>query len=299
MINSLKKKIELSNLLGRIETDFNSKEIVSDLDKCHGLPKAHVIGITGAPGAGKSSMIDKLIKYIRKKKKSVGVIAIDPSSEKSGGALLGDRTRLLLDPMDENIFVRSMASKNMLGGISELTFPTMVVMRSIFDFIIIETVGVGQSEIFIRDIADTVILGVQPGSGDTIQFMKSGIFEIPDIIVVTKSDITKLADITYADLSGSKGYFQNQDAWNINIIMISSFKDIGFDSLYNELILRWKWLGEKNNLYKMRLNQDLKWIKNKISKSYGEKGLQKVENDIDYQGLPFSTLKKISEKLDL
>ena len=227
------------------------------------------------------------------------MIAIDPSSEKSGGALLGDRTRLLLDPMDENIFVRSMASKNMLGGISELTFPTMVVMRSIFDFIIIETVGVGQSEIFIRDIADTVILGVQPGSGDTIQFMKSGIFEIPDIIVVTKSDITKLADITYADLSGSKGYFQNQDAWNINIIMISSFKDIGFDSLYNELTLRWKWLGEKNNLYKMRLNQDLKWIKNKISKSYGEKGLQKVENDIDYQGLPFSTLKKISEKLDL
>ena len=299
MSYSLKKKIELSNLLGKVETNFNSKEIIQNLDKLHSLPKAHVIGITGAPGAGKSSMIDKLIKHIRKKKKSVGVIAIDPSSEKSGGALLGDRTRLLLDPMDENIFVRSMASKNMLGGISELTFPTMIVMRSIFDYIIIETVGVGQSEIFIRDISDTVILGVQPGSGDTIQFMKSGIFEIPDIIVVTKSDIIKLAEITYSDLSGSKGYFQTQDSWNINIIKTSSFKDLGFDILYDELSLRWKWLGENKNLNRMRLNQDLKWIKNKISKSYGEKGLHKIEKEINYSGRPFMTLKKFSDKLDL
>ena len=298
MSNSLKKKIELSNLLGKIETNFNSKEIIRNLDKLHSLPKAHVIGITGAPGAGKSSMIDKLIKYIRKNKKSVGVIAIDPSSEKSGGALLGDRTRLLLDPLDENIFVRSMASKNMLGGISELTYPTMVVMRSIFDFIIIETVGVGQSEIFIRDISDTVILGIQPGSGDTIQFMKSGIFEIPDIIVVTKADITKLAEITYADLSGSKGYFQNQKSWNIDIIMTSSFKDLGFDNLYNSISSRWKWLQAKDNLSGLRLNQDLKWIKNKISKSYGEMGLKKIEKEIEYKGSPFSTLKKISIKLD-
>ena len=299
MSTSLKKKIELSDLLGKIETNFNSEEIINNLDKLHSVPKAHVIGITGAPGAGKSSMIDKLIKYIRKKKKSVGVIAIDPSSEKSGGALLGDRTRLLLDPLDENVFVRSMASKNMLGGISELTFPTMVVMRSIFDFIIIETVGVGQSEILIKDISDTVILGVQPGSGDTIQFMKSGIFEIPDIIVVTKADINKLAEITYADLYGSKGYFQNQDSWNINIIMTSSFKDFGFDDLYNEISLRWKWLEDNDNLYSFRLNQDLKWIKNQISKNYGEKGLNKVEKKIEYKGSPFSTLKKISEKLDL
>ena len=192
-----------------------------------------------------------------------------------------------------------MASKNMLGGISELTFPTMVVMRSIFDFIIIETVGVGQSEILIKDISDTVILGVQPGSGDTIQFMKSGIFEIPDIIVITKGDINKLAEITYADLNGSKGYFQNQDSWNINIIMTSSFKDFGFDDLYNELSLRWKWFEDNDNLYSFRLNQDLKWIKNQISKNYGEKGLNKVEKKIEYKGSPFLTLKKISEKLDL
>ena len=186
----------------------------------------------------------------------------------------------------------------MLGGISELTYPTMVVMRSIFDFIIIETVGVGQSEIFIKDISDTVILGIQPGSGDTIQFMKSGIFEIPDIIVVTKADITKLAEITYADLSGSKGYFQNEKTWNINIILTSSFKDLGFDDLYNELSSRWKWLKENENLSSRRLNQDLKWIKNKISKSYGEKGLRKITKEIEYKGSPFSTLKKISMKLD-
>ena len=122
--------------------------------------------------------------------------------------MLGDRTRFLLNPSDEKVFVRSMASKSFLGGISELTFPSMVVMRSIFDFLIIETVGVGQSEIFIKDISDTVILGVQPGSGDTIQFMKSGIFEIPDIIVVTKCDIDNLSDITFSELSGSRRTFK-------------------------------------------------------------------------------------------
>ena len=179
MIN-LKKKIELSNILEKIEVDGNSLENIELLDNLHSKPKSHVLGITGPPGAGKSSLIDKLIAIIRKKKKTVGVIAIDPSSSKSGGALLGDRTRLQLDPNDGGVYVRSMAAKDYLGGVSELTYPAMTVMRSKFDFLIIETVGVGQSETSIKDIVDTVILCVQPGSGDTIQFMKSGIFEIPD-----------------------------------------------------------------------------------------------------------------------
>ena len=123
----LKKKIKLSNILERVEIDSESKEIIEMLDNYHSNPKAHVIGITGPPGVGKSSLINNLIKNIRKNKRSVGIIAIDPSSTESGGALLGDRTRFTFDFKDENVFVRSMATKNHLGGVSELTYPTMAV----------------------------------------------------------------------------------------------------------------------------------------------------------------------------
>ena len=298
MSKNLKKKIELSYLLEKIETDFNSPEIIDKLDKMHSKAKAHVIGITGSPGVGKSSLIDKLIKHIRDKKKSVGIIAIDPSSEKSGGALLGDRTRFLLNPSDENVFVRSMASKSFLGGISELTFPSMVVMRSIFDFLIIETVGVGQSEIFIKDISDTVILGVQPGSGDTIQFMKSGIFEIPDIIVVTKCDIDNLSDITFSELSGSRAYFQNRSGWDISIIKTSSSKNLGFEKLYNEINLRWKWLNMEQRIKVLRENQALKWIESNITKDFGHKGLEKVRKLISRNKSPFRTLNELKKNFN-
>jgi len=298
MIQNLKKKIELSKLLGEIETNFDSMEIVKKLDSLHSKPKAHVIGITGSPGAGKSSLIDKLVRFIRKKKKSVGIIAIDPSSEKSGGALLGDRTRFLLNPLDNEVFVRSMASKSFLGGVSEFTYPSMIVMRSIFDFLIIETVGVGQSETFIKNITDSVVLCIQPGSGDTIQFMKSGIFEIPDIIVVTKSDINNLSDITFADLSGSKPYFQNKNDWEINIVKTSSSQNIGFDQLYLELLSRWKWLNIESRKKKLRIKQDLKWIENNIVKEFGDNGLRKIKNLVSYKKDPFKTLRKLKDSLD-
>jgi len=295
MTRNLKEKIELSELLEKVETNADSLHMQKKLDLFHSKAKAHVVGVTGSPGTGKSSLIDKLVKHLRGKNKSVGVIAIDPSSDKSGGALLGDRTRFLLDPNDDQVFVRSMATKNYLGGVSELTYPTMIVMRSIFDYLIVETVGVGQSETFIRDVSDTVILCVQPGSGDTIQFMKSGIFEIPDIVVVTKSDIEKLPDITFADLSASKGYFQNMNDWDINIILTSSFKNIGFDRLYRNLSLRWQWLNERGRINETRHHQDIRWIKKNILKNFGEKGLKKVEKSIKYKSSPFKTLKYIKE----
>ena len=115
-----------------------------------------------------------------------------------------------------------MATKSYLGGVSELTYPSVIVMRSIFDFLIIETVGVGQSETNIKDIVDTVILCVQPGSGDTLQFMKSGVFEIPDLIAVTKCDLETLSNLTISELLGSKNYFKRNDDWDLNSFSISS-----------------------------------------------------------------------------
>ena len=294
---SLKKKIELSNILEKIEVDGDSLENIKLLDNFHSKPKSHVLGITGPPGAGKSSLIDKLITIIRKKKKTVGVIAIDPSSSKSGGALLGDRTRFQLDPNDGGVYVRSMAAKNYLGGVSELTYPTMTVMRSKFDFLIIETVGVGQSETSIKDIVDTVILCVQPGSGDTIQFMKSGIFEIPDIVVVTKCDMQKLSNQTFSDLSGSSSYFKNKNEWDIKIILTSSHKNIGLNSLEKDIENRWKWLINEDRLNKNRYLQDIEWMKNSIIREFGLAGLKKGFEQINYKKNPFSELARISKVL--
>ena len=292
-MNNLKKKIELSKMLEKIEVDGNSSENIKLLDKFHSKPKSHVLGITGPPGVGKSSLIDKLISIIREKKKTVGVVAIDPSSSKSGGALLGDRTRFQLDPNDGGVYVRSMAAKDYLGGVSELTYPTMIVMRSKFDFLIIETVGVGQSETSIKDIVDTVILCVQPGSGDTIQFMKSGIFEIPDLIVVTKCDMEKLSNQTFSDLSGSSSYFKDKNAWDIKIILTSSHKNIGLNSLIKEIENRWRWLIKENVLNINRSSQDIQWMKNRIIREFGMMGLEKGFQKINYKKNPFLELSRI------
>jgi len=297
MKKSLKKKIFLSNLLEQVEINRDTKKIISQLDDLHSNAKSHVIGITGPPGAGKSSLVDKLIGEIRKNKKSVGIIAIDPSSSKSGGALLGDRTRLLLDPNDNDVFVRSMAAKDFLGGLSELTFPTMTVMRSIFDFVIIETVGVGQSETNVKDLVDSVILCVQPGSGDTIQFMKSGIFEIPDIVVVTKSDIEKIANLTYSELNKSKNYFKSTNDWNIEIIKTSVVKNIGIDLLFKEIDRRWLWLKKNKKIQHQRIDQDISWITKTIMREFGTNGVKKIDKLLTYKEKPFSSLQKLKKKL--
>lgn len=297
MKKSLKKKIFLSNLLEQVEINRDTKKIISQLDVLHSKAKSHVIGITGPPGAGKSSLVDKLIGEIRKNKKSVGIIAIDPSSSKSGGALLGDRTRLLLDPNDNDVFVRSMAAKDFLGGLSELTFPTMTVMRSIFDFVIIETVGVGQSETNVKDLVDSVILCVQPGSGDTIQFMKSGIFEIPDIVVVTKSDIEKIANLTYSELNKSKNYFKSTNDWNIEIIKTSVVKNIGIDFLFKEIDRRWLWLKKNKKIQHQRIDQDISWITKTIMREFGTNGVKKIDKLLTYKEKPFSSLQKLKKKL--
>ena len=280
-------------MLEKIEVDGKSPENIKLLDKFHSKPKSHVLGITGPPGVGKSSLIDKLISIIREKKKTVGVVAIDPSSSKSGGALLGDRTGFQLDPNDGGVYVRSMAAKDYLGGVSELTYPTMTVMRSKFDFLIIETVGVGQSETSIKDIVDTVVLCVQPGSGDTIQFMKSGIFEIPDLVVVTKCDMEKLSNQTFSDLSGSSSYFKDKNAWDIKIILTSSHKNIGIDSLIKEIENRWRWLIKENVLNINRSSQDIQWIKNCIIREFGMMGLEKGFKKINYKKNPFLELSRI------
>ena len=168
----------------------------------HGA-RAQVIGLTGPPGVGKSTLIARLIEALRAEDRSVGVIAIDPSSRRSGGALLGDRVRLALDAEDPGVFVRSMAARGRLGGLAAEAFAATLLMRAVYDRVIVETVGVGQSETDIAIVADTVVLCVQPGSGDSLQYIKAGIAEIPDIAVIGKADLGSIALKAQSDLEAA------------------------------------------------------------------------------------------------
>ncbi|HHW07530.1 MAG TPA: methylmalonyl Co-A mutase-associated GTPase MeaB [Clostridia bacterium] len=152
--------------------------------------KSRIVGVTGAPGAGKSSLVDQMIKGYRKRGQTVGVIAVDPSSPFSGGALLGDRIRMQENTLDPGVFIRSMGTRGSLGGLARATREAVTLFDAFgFDVIIVETVGVGQSELDIMDTADTVVLVLTPAGGDVIQTLKAGIMEIADVFAVNKADL--------------------------------------------------------------------------------------------------------------
>jgi LAO/AO transport system kinase len=163
-------------------------------------PRAHIVGLTGPPGVGKSTLLSRLVSEWRTRDRSVAVLAVDPSSRRSGGSLLGDRARIEVDPRDRRIFVRSTAAGEQLGGLAPATRAAAAALAVAFDVVVIETVGVGQSETEVADVADSVAVVVQPGSGDVLQFLKAGIMEVPDVLVVTKSDLGRVATRAMADL---------------------------------------------------------------------------------------------------
>jgi LAO/AO transport system kinase len=179
----------------------------------------HVIGITGPPGAGKSTLLSALLKAWRERGQTVAMLAVDPSSRRSGGSLLGDRARVEFDPADRDVFIRSTSAGERLGGLAWATRAAAHALAAAFDVIVVETVGVGQAETEIADVADTVAVVVQPGSGDTLQFLKSGIMEIPDVLVVTKSDLGQVAMRTRRDLSAALRSLGSRDT---EVVAVSS-----------------------------------------------------------------------------
>ena len=165
-----------------------------------GEAPGHIVGLTGPPGSGKSSLLSQLVSAWRAQERSVAVLAVDPSSRRSGGALLGDRARIAADPADRGVFIRSMAAGGRLGGLAPATRAAAHALAAAWDVVVIETVGVGQSETEVAEVADTVAVVVQPGGGDVLQFLKSGIMEVPDVLVVTKADLGQVAVRSRRDL---------------------------------------------------------------------------------------------------
>lgn len=172
-------------------------------EKLAGETTGMIVGVTGPPGAGKSTLLSELVAKWRARGKSVAVLAIDPSSKRSGGSLLGDRARIRVEAGDSDVLIRSTATATRLGGLAPATREAAFAMAAAFDVVIVETVGVGQSETDIAELADTVVVIVQPASGDVLQFIKSGVMEIPDVLVVTKSDLGAPAKRAARELRGA------------------------------------------------------------------------------------------------
>ncbi len=219
----------------------NSKEAINSMKKLHKHSgKAHVIGITGVMGSGKSSLIFELAKIYRKQNKKIGIIAIDPTSPFSGGALLGDRIRMMDLSCDDGIFIRSMGTRGMLGGLTGAVYDVVEILDAAgMDIIIIETVGVGQSEVDIIKIADTTCVVLVPGLGDSIQTIKAGIMEIADIFVVNKSDKPG-TEQTVAEIESMLDIILKDR--KIPIVQTSTKKNKGLDELAKQISIHLKYI---------------------------------------------------------
>ena len=213
--------------------------------------RALTVGLTGPPGVGKSTLSGALIAHVRAQGKTVGVISVDPSSPFSHGALLGDRIRLAEHFTDPDVFIRSMASRGHLGGLSGATADAVSLMDAFGkDVVLIETVGVGQSEIEIAEVADTTLVALQPGSGDSVQVLKAGVLEIADVFVVNKSDHPMALQLQREIRSMME--MLHYDGWVPALVSTQAVEGKGVDKLWKAIVAQDAWLRETGALHAKR-----------------------------------------------
>ncbi|MEP1188902.1 MAG: methylmalonyl Co-A mutase-associated GTPase MeaB [Roseibium sp.] len=297
-------KRTLARVLSRLEAESGTPATAAFLDKVTCEPCALVFGLTGPPGVGKSSLTDALIGAFRAQGHRVGVLAVDPSSALTGGALLGDRTRLQTDPSDEKVFVRSMAARDRLGGLSDQAVAAVAVLRAVCDRVIVETVGIGQSEGDLKQAVDTVVLCIQPGSGDSLQFMKAGIMELPDIVAVTKADMGTLARRAASDVAGALSLGRAAaDTWQVPVCEVSAQTGAGLPELVAFLGGHQDHLAQGGLLETRRRAQHAAWFKDMVRAQYGLAGLRLACGDQaaawleEARTAPFSSFASFSGKM--
>ncbi|NVM25448.1 MAG: methylmalonyl Co-A mutase-associated GTPase MeaB [Desulfobacterales bacterium] len=246
-----------------------AREVLKDLYPSTG--RAYVVGITGAPGVGKSTLVDQMVTHLRKAGKTVGVLAVDPTSPFSGGAILGDRVRMQRHSMDEGVFIRSMATRGYFGGLTQSTRSAIDVLDAMGkDYVIVETVGVGQDEVDIVQSAHTTIIMLIPGMGDDIQALKAGILEVGDIFVINKAD-REGADRTVSDIRlmiemDEKRY---RNGWKPPILTAQAVSDIGIEEILDEIEKHHKYLTssprrQSRVMYEKARNDLVEMIKDRI-----------------------------------
>ncbi len=255
--------------------------------------RACILGITGAPGAGKSTLVDSLIGEIRREGKTVGIVAIDPTSPFSGGAILGDRIRMQSLYLDPEVFIRSMATRGTMGGLARASHDAIDLMDAAgYDRILVETVGVGQDEVEIVKVAHTNIVLVVPGMGDDIQALKAGILEIADIFVVNKSD-REGADRTRQELETMVSMNTYREGeWIPPVLAAVAQTGAGVPDLFSAIDRHWKFVSREENLARYRREKArvelLEILKNKL--------IEKAVEDLSRNGVLDLLLGEIAEK---
>jgi LAO/AO transport system kinase len=269
--------VSLSRIISLVESESSQVPEIMKLIAPH-LGKAHCVGITGPPGVGKSTLVDKLTTLMRKQGLKVGIIAVDPSSPFTGGAVLGDRIRMQQHYLDDGVFIRSMATRGSLGGLPQTAGSVIKLLDAAGkDIVLIETVGVGQSEVDILEKSDTVLVVLSPECGDAIQTMKAGLLEIADIFVVNK-----------ADLPGADNFIREIQAmlqlrepswWNIPVIATQAVNDIGIEELYKQIQLHYQALHKEGRLSQRRQLQRKRDFIKTLERKLTSELLRLIEQD--------------------
>ncbi len=247
-------------------------ELLDALGRGRPAGAGHRIGFTGPPGVGKSTLAAVVAKELRSRGRTIGIVAVDPSSTLSGGSLLGDRARMSGLAGDEGIFVRSYATAGETGGVTSTALASIAVLAAAYDVVLVETVGVGQTETDVRMLVDTVALVLQPGSGDTLQFLKAGIMEIPDVLVVQKADHDDLARRALADLGAALRTVHSvglsrREAWEVPALATSASTGRGISELVDALDAHRRSLDDR--IATRRAEGELAWAARELERVHG------------------------------